>query len=98
LAQKDDEKKLLLAALGGIPSIEALDLIAPYLDEDGTKEEASTAALDVSDKLLKGKNAAKVASRVTEVLDKVATATASTDLAKRAKDLSDHAKTKAKGK
>jgi HEAT repeat protein len=98
LAQKDDEKKLLLAALGGIPSIEALDLIAPYLDEDGTKEEASTAALDVSEKLLKGKNAAKVASRVTEVLDKVANATASADLAKRAKDLSDQAKTKAKGK
>jgi HEAT repeat protein len=98
LAQKDDEKKLLLAALGGIPSIEALDLIAPYLDEDGTKEEASTAALDVSDKLLKGKNAAKVASRVTEVLDKAANATASADLSKRAKDLSDQAKTKAKGK
>ena len=29
LAQKDDEKKLLLAALSGIPSIEALDLEDP---------------------------------------------------------------------
>ena len=73
-------------------------MIAPYLDEDGTKEEASTAAVDVSDKLLKGKGAAKLAPRLTEVLDKVANATASADLAKRAKALKDQAKSKAKGK
>jgi len=98
LAQKDDEKKLLLAALGNIPSIEALDLITPYLDEDGTKEEAATAAVDVSEKLVKGKDSAKLAPRLTEVLDKVVNATASADLAKRAKDLRDQAKTKVGGK
>lgn len=95
LAQKDDEKKLLLAALGGIPSIEALDLVAPYLGEAGTKEEAITAVVNVADKLLKDKDAAKCAPRLAEVLDKAAGATASADLGKRAKDLCDQAKGKA---
>jgi HEAT repeat protein len=98
LAQKDDEKKLLLAALGTLPSIEALDLITPYLDEDGTKEEAATAAVDVSEKLLKEKDAAKLATRLAEALDKVASATANADLSKRAKDLRDKANIKAASK
>jgi HEAT repeat protein len=94
LAQKDEEKKLLLAALGSIASVEALDLITPYLGEAGTKEEAATAAVDVSDNLLKGKDAAKLASRLVGPLDKVAQITANADLAKRAKDLRDQAKSK----
>ena len=98
LAQKDEEKKLLLAALGSIVSVEALDLITPYLGEAGTKEEASTAAVDVSDKLLKADDSAKAAPKLVEPLDKVAQATANADLAKRAKDLRDQAKTKAGAK
>jgi HEAT repeat protein len=98
LAQKDEEKKLLLAALGSIVSVEALDLITPYLAEAGTKEEASAAAVDISEKLLKGDNSAKVASKLIEPLDKVAQATANADLAKRAKDLRDQAKAKAGAK
>jgi HEAT repeat protein len=94
LAQKDDEKKLLLAALGGIPSVEALDLIAPYLDQEGTKEEAATAAVEVSGKLVKAPDAAKTAARLAEVLDKVSSATANSDLAKRAKALRTQVKTK----
>lgn len=98
LAQKDDEKKLLLAALGEIPSVEVLDLVAPYLGEAGTKEEASTAVVNVADKLLKEKDAAKCAPRLAEMLDKVAGATASADLAKRAKELLDSAKAKTSAK
>jgi HEAT repeat protein len=98
LAQKDEEKKLLLAALGGVASVEALDLITPYLDDDGTKAEAATAAVDVAEKLLKDKGVAKLAPRLTEVLDKVANSTANAELAKRAKDLRDQAKSKASGK
>jgi HEAT repeat protein len=94
LAQKDDEKKLLLAALGGIASSESLELVTPYLAEAGTKEEAATAAVEISDKLLKDKDAAKLAPRLAELLDKVAGATSSPDLAKRAKDLRDQAKSK----
>jgi len=98
LAQKDEEKKLLLAALGSIASVEALDLITPYLGEAGTKEEAASAAVDIADKLLKADDSAKAAPKLIEPLDKVAQATANADLAKRARDLRDQAKTKAGAK
>jgi len=98
LAQKDDEKKLLLAVLGGITSVQALNLITPYLDEAGTKTEAATAALDISDKLLQRKNADNAASRVVKPLEKVVQATSNADLAKRAKELLDQAKAKAAAK
>ena len=98
LAQKDNEKKLLLATLGGIASVEAVDLIVPSLDDSATKEEAATAAVDVADKVLKEKDAAKVASKLVEPLNKVAQATANADLAKRAKDLAAQAAAKAAAK
>jgi HEAT repeat protein len=98
LAQKDDEKKLLLAALGSIGSVEALGLITPYLEQAGTKEEAAASAVDISDKLLKGKDSAKVAPKLVEPLEKAASATANADLAKRAKGLCDQAKSKAGAK
>jgi HEAT repeat protein len=94
LAQKDDEKKLLLASLGAIGSVEALDLITPYLDDTATKEEAAASTVDISDKLLKDKDAAKVAAKLVEPLAKASQATANADLAKRAKDLGDQAKNK----
>jgi HEAT repeat protein len=98
LAQKDDEKKLLLAALGTIASVEALDAIAPYLDDAATKEEAATSTVDIADKLLKEKDSAKVAPKLVEPLTKAAQATANADFAKRAKDLCDQAKNKAGAK
>ncbi len=98
LAQKDDEKKLLLAALGGIPSVEALDLVTPCLDEAGVKEEAAAAVADISAKVLKDKDAAKQSSRLVEPLDKAAQAADSADLVKRAKELRDQAQSKASSK
>ena len=95
LAKKDDEKKLLLAALGGVASAEALDLIMPCLNEAATRAEAASAAVDVADKLLKDKDAAKVAPRVADAMDKVASSDAGADIAKRAKELRDQAKAKA---
>ncbi len=89
---------LLLAGLGNIGSVEALELITPYLDDAGTKEEAATATADISDKLLKGNDSAKAAPKLLEPLDKVAQATANVDLAKRAKDLRDQAKAKSSAK
>jgi HEAT repeat protein len=94
LIQKDDEKKLLLAALGGIVSLEALDLIKPYLDDGATKEEASTGAVNISEKLLQGSDSAKLAPKLLEPLDKVAQVTASADLAKRANKLLDQVRSK----
>ena len=69
LAQKDDEKKLLLGALGSIASVEALDAITPYLDDAATKEEAAASAVDIADKLLKEKDSTKVAPKLVEPLD-----------------------------
>jgi len=98
LAQKDEEKRLLLAALGAIPSVEALDLALPYLDEAGTSTEASSAVVELSDKLLKDEDAAKLAARLVGPLDKVAQVTTNPELAKRAKELRDAANSKTTGK
>ncbi len=87
LVQKVGEKKLLLAALGGIASAEALDLIKPYLDDAGTKEEASTAVVDISTKLLKGNDSAKLAPQLIAPLEKVTHNTGNPDLVKRAQKL-----------
>ena len=98
LVQNDDENKLLLAALGGIASAPALDLIQPYLDDPATKEEASTGIVNISDKLLQDAGSAKVAPRLIGLLDKVTQVTANADLAKHARELSAQAKSKADSK
>jgi HEAT repeat protein len=98
LVQKDEEKKLLLAALGSISSVEALDLIKPYLDDQATKEEASTGVVDISDKLLQGADAAKAAPKLIEALDKASQVTSSAELTARAKKLLEQAKAKAGAK
>ncbi len=54
--------------------------------------------MNISDKLLKEEGSAKVAPRLIEPLDKVAQVTANADLAKRAKELRDQAKSKASAK
>jgi HEAT repeat protein len=98
LVQKDEEKKLLLAALGGIVTTDALDLIKPYLDDPATKEEASTAAVDISAKLLQGTDSAKLAPKLVAPLEKVTHSTANADLEKRAKKLLEQATSKAAAK
>ena len=95
LVQKDEEKKLLLAALGGIATTDALDLIMPYLDDPATKEEASTGAVDIATKLLQGSDSAKLAPKLIAALEKVTHSTANADLEKRATKLLAQAKTKA---
>jgi len=83
LIQRDGEKKLLLGALGTIPSAESLAMIAPYLGDAATKDEASAATVAVAEKLVDGPDASKLA----EPLQKAAQATANADLVKRAKAL-----------
>ena len=95
LTQKPEEKRLLLAALGGIPAAEAMVLITPHLEDPAIKEEAVAAAVGVAEKLLKGKDAAQVAGRLIEPLQKAAQATANPDLAKRAQDALKLAQSKA---
>jgi hypothetical protein len=95
LTEKAEEKKLLLAALGGINNVEAIGLATPHLEDASTREEAATAVLSIADRLLKGQNAAKVAPRLIEPLQKVSEATANADRAKRAKTLLQQAQSKA---
>jgi len=85
LLQRDEEKRLLLAALAGTQSPDALVLIVPYLDEAAIRDEAATAAVSLAEGLLKGRQAAKVAPKLVEPLKKVAQAPLGADLAQRAK-------------
>lgn len=45
IAERAEEKKLVLGALGGTPSLAALDLVEPYLADQALKSEAQAACL-----------------------------------------------------
>lgn len=87
LIARDDERKLLLGALGGIPTPEALAQIVPHLGNAGTKAEASLAILGIAEKLLQGRQASANAPKVAGPLEKVIEAAASPELVNRAKAL-----------
>ena len=95
LAQSTDEKKLLLGALGGIDSPEALAAITPYLENEATAEDAATAIVTISDKLLKSGEAQKLAPKLVEPLQKAEKASPNANLSKRAAGLLKQAQTKA---
>ncbi|MCZ7599305.1 MAG: hypothetical protein M5U09_18560 [Gammaproteobacteria bacterium] len=82
LIQRDDERKLLLSALGGVPTADALAMVLPYL-VGAVKEEACAAALQIADQLVKGPDKAKLAGPLQQVAE---TAT-NPDFVKRAKEL-----------
>lgn len=84
LADRIEEKKLLLAALGGIQSPEAVTQILPFLDDAATREEACVAIVGIGEKLAKAKDDAGL-SASKPGLEKAAAATANADLADRAK-------------
>jgi len=92
LIQRNDEKKLLLGALGSIDSPDALALIGPHLNDPAVRAEAATASLAIATRLLKRRDAAKLAPKLVEHLEKVANATAGSDLARRANALLKQAK------
>lgn len=88
LVQRKEEKLLLLAALGGIPSPGALDLVLPYLDDAATREGAGAAAVRIAEQLVGGADAA----RAVPALEKVARITGNPDLARRARELLERAR------
>jgi HEAT repeat protein len=98
LVQKPEEKRLLLAALGDLNTVGAIETIEPFLTDDNTKEEAANAAVGIAERLLKSDKAAQVAEKLAGTLSKAASATANGDLAKRATKLAEDAKTKAEKK
>lgn len=92
LAGKDDEKKLLLGTLSNIQSPEAVQAISPYLKDADVKEEAATAVVFVSARLLEKKVPAALGAQLAEALSAAAGATAREDLANRAKALAEKAR------
>jgi len=97
LVQRDEEKKLLLGALGGIASPDAFAIVMPYLDNSATKEEACAAILSIAQKLTHGRRAlSKNAATVLAPLKKAAQTTANAHLKKRIDVLLKQAQTKAR--
>ena len=93
LVKISDEQKLLVGVLGGIKCVEAIQAILPYLEVEATAEEAALAVVTISDQLLKGADAAKVAGQLVEPLQKVEKSQPS--LAQRASGLAKQAQDKA---
>jgi glutamate racemase len=89
LVQRVEEKKLLLAALGGISSPEAIAQILPFADDSAVREEACVAVVNIAERMAKSRTATKLAPKVVAALEKVGQTTANADLAKRAKTLVD---------
>ena len=82
LAGRNEEKKLALAALGAIPTADALALVVPHLASPDLKEEASMAAVAIAEKIAQSSPA-----QVAEAMQQVSKATANKRVADRAKAL-----------
>jgi len=87
LIQRNEEKKLLLGVLGQVPSVEALSMAMGHLDDPATKDEASFAAVAISEKIVQQKP-----GEVTDALRKVMRATDNRDVTRRARAILNKAK------
>lgn len=94
LVQNAEEKRRLLASLGSIPSMDALEMILPHLEDASTRNEAAAAVVSVGGKLIREANAEQ-AGRLVEPLQKAAQATDNDSFAKRLKELTQQALNKA---
>ena len=95
LALQPDETKLLLAALGGIASTDALALVQPCLEDAAVQKEAASAALDIAAKILESPQAAPNAATLIESIGKVGQLNATPEITARAAKLLAQAKAKA---
>jgi HEAT repeat protein len=82
LADRSEEKKLVLAALGTIHTVDSLALVTPQLGNADLKEEACLAAVAIAEQLPKPRPAL-----VAEAMVQVVKVTANQSLARRAKAL-----------
>lgn len=82
LVQQDDEKRLLLAALGSIESVEALAMIVPYLNESALRDVAGTACVSVGEKMVQQKP-----DEIAQAMEKVIEAVDNADITRRAKKI-----------
>ncbi len=87
LADRDEEKRLVLSALSNVATVEALALVSQHLDSSALKEEACLAAVAIAETLGAGH-----AAEVTAAMTRVAKLTADKDLAARAEAVAQKAK------
>ncbi len=82
LAERTEEKRLALAALGNIPTVESLALVTPHLAGADLKEEASAAAVSIAEKIVENHKA-----EVAAAMEQVTKATGNQQVAKRAQEI-----------
>ena len=87
LADRNEEKRLVVSALGNVPTVEALALVTSHLDDAVLKEEACLAAVAIAEKIASGHGA-----EVTAAMRQVAKLTANKKLAARANAIARQAK------
>jgi HEAT repeat protein len=87
LADRNEEKRLVLSALGDVPTVDALTLVASYLDHPELKEEACLAAVAIAEKI-----ASSHGAEVAAAMGQVANATANKKLAAQAQTIARQAK------
>jgi len=68
MIQRNEEKLLLLGALGTMANAESLPLVVPYLDDPGVKREAVTAVMAIAAKRAKNQQAAAAKAALEKVL------------------------------
>ena len=83
LVRRNEEKKLLLGVLGGVPAAEALAMAMTYLNDPATKNEASFAAVAISEKIVQ---------QVADAMQKVLGATKNRNVTRRARAVLNKAK------
>ncbi len=75
LVQRNEEKRLLIADLAAINTIESLNLILPYAQDQGAKQEAIAAILNSADRMIQRRQTpAGVLNQLVPLLEKVAAA------------------------
>lgn len=87
MADRDEEKRLVLSALGNLATAEALAAVAAHLDNPALKEEACLAAVAIAEKLGAARH-----DEVVSTMKRVAGLTSDKKLAARAKALARQAK------
>jgi HEAT repeat protein len=79
LAERDDEKRLVLDAATRVPSLAGLQFVSAYLDDAGLRQAASEATVSIAEKLVNSQPAA-----VAKAVKKAAAVTQDNDVTARA--------------
>ncbi len=82
IARSDEERKVVLHTLAGIPAPETLSMLTPYLSNPTLKEAASVAAVTIAQRIVRSRRNA-----VAKAMKQVLAATENKDLARQARRL-----------